>query len=76
MASGRGLSEIVLAQLGALNFFVWAVANSMSSTQAVRSDAVFERYAQFPLAKTAHSRPPGPKGEEYFTGSGKLYRGV
>ena len=33
MASGRGLSEIVLAQLGALNFFVWAVANSMSSTQ-------------------------------------------
>ena len=33
MASGRGLNEIVLAQLGALNFFVWAVANSMSSTQ-------------------------------------------
>ena len=33
MASGWGLSEIVLAQLGALNFFVWAVANSMSSTQ-------------------------------------------
>ena len=33
MASGRGLSEIVQAQLGALNFFVWAVANSMSSTQ-------------------------------------------
>ena len=33
MASGRGLSEIVLAQLGALNFFVWAVANSLSSTQ-------------------------------------------
>ena len=33
MASWRGLSEIVLAQLGALNFFVWAVANSMSSTQ-------------------------------------------
>ena len=33
MASGRGLSEIVLAQLGALNFFVWAVADSMSSTQ-------------------------------------------
>ena len=33
MASGRGLSEIVLAQLGALNFFVWAVAGSMSSTQ-------------------------------------------
>ena len=37
---------------------------------------VFERYAQFSLAKTAHSRPPGPKGEEYFTGAGKLYRGV
>ena len=33
MASGRGLNEIVLAQLGALNFFVWAVADSMSSTQ-------------------------------------------
>ena len=33
MASGRGLSEIVQAQLGALNFFVWAVAGSMSSTQ-------------------------------------------
>ena len=33
MASGRGLNEIVLAQLGALNFFVWAVAGSMSSTQ-------------------------------------------
>ena len=33
MASGRGLNGIVLAQLGALNFFVWAVADSMSSTQ-------------------------------------------
>ena len=33
MASGRGLNEIVLAQLGALNFFVSAVADSMSSTQ-------------------------------------------
>ena len=33
MASGRGLNEIVQAQLGALNFFVWAVADSMSSTQ-------------------------------------------
>ena len=33
MASGWGLNEIVPAQLGALNFFVWAVADSMRSTQ-------------------------------------------
>ena len=49
MASGRGLNEIVQAQLGALNFFVWAVADSMSSTQLpvpVRTPVSFGLSAQ------------------------------
>ena len=46
--------------------------NNSISIQAVRSDAVFERYAEFFLAETAPPRPLGPKGEVYVPSAGKI----
>ena len=51
MASGRGFNGIVPAQLGALNFSVRAVADSMSSTQAVRT-----YYRQVPYSNNNWNR--------------------
>ena len=48
--------------------FIFAPALASALAPAL----VFERYALFLLAETAHSRPPGPKGEEYLGSSGKI----